>query len=450
MGFFDFFKRKDTSTLKTTQNSSASEVYKVASKYNEYTKLFVNMMVNGNYAPIAAYEKLNGEIIGYLYVTKDESYMLSVEDVIAAMKEEFASRLDTNTINSYAIYYHSLFNNDNNHTAANEEQEPKAVSIILKDKNAFSTTIAVPYTFEGEGFSIGPMTDVTNEEYRQVLQTDLQEGKDYFQERIEREPKMIENEAGITIKTVNNGKVGDFWGGMLGFEFFRSTAPDMLMQYIALAQTKDNPIKVVDNVKLYELAFDKLSLRVISTHENVVSAFPTVQTNYSIDVEHTQIDEWEHSNNLEAIVYGKGRDTFAIRYYATDYSVNRAKYTSQKQHRVQLSAILYVLDIPEEKKGEKGDLKFSDDFCMYMPSQEHAAFGCFDFEGILEDLEEATYFDMKEHSGYILKIRLVNHEEIEDFFTLDMFINQKNMRFSDLIVGMKLTGMFQLLGEIAE
>jgi hypothetical protein len=450
MGFFDFFKRKDTSTPKTTQNSSTSETYKVASKYNEYTKLFVNMMANGNYAPIAAYEKSNGEIIGYLYVTKDESYMLSVEEVIAAMKEEFASRLDTNTINSYAIYYHSLFNNDNNHTAADDEQEPKAVSIILKDKNNFSNTIAVPYTFEDEGFSIGPMTDVTNEEYRQVLQTDLQEGKDYFQERIEREPKMIENEAGITIKTVNNGKVGDFWGGMLGFEYFRSNSPNELYEYIALAQEEGVSLRNDEDVSVRELTFDRLTLRVVSEHEQMKTSFPTVQTNYAIEVEHTQIDEWENSNNLEAIVYGKGRDTFAIRYYATDYAINREKYLQNKFHRVQLSAVLYVLDIPEDKKEEKGDLKFSDDFCMYMPSQEHAAFGCFDFEGILEDIQEANYFNDSKHSGYILKIRLVNHEEIEDFFTLDMFVNQKNMRFSDLIVGMKLTGMFQLLGEIVE
>jgi hypothetical protein len=453
MGILDFFKRKDTSTPKTTQNSSTtdtSEVYKVVSKYNEYTKLFVNMMANGNYAPIAAYEKPTGEIVGYLYVTKDESYMLSVEQVIAAMKEEFGDRLHKNSINSYAIYYHSLFNNDNNHTIVDGELEPKAISIILKDKNNFSNTIAVPYTFEGEGFSIGPMTGVTNEEYKQILETALQEGKDYFQERIEREPKMIENEAGITIKTVNNGKVGDFWGGMLGFEFFRNSSPDMLMQYIALARTKNNPIKVAAAAaEVHELAFDRLTLRVIGTHKNIVSSFPTVQTSYAIEVEHRQIDEWEHSDNLEAIIHGKGRDTFAILYYATDYAFNREKYLQNKFHRVQLSAILYVLDIPSDEK-EEGDVKFSDDFCMYMPSQEYAEFGCYDFVGILENIEKTTYLDNSEHRGYILKIRLINNEKVEDFFTIDMFVNEKNMRFSDLVLGMKLTGMFQLLGEIAE
>ncbi len=450
MGFFDFFKRKKTANAQHSSHTEPSEVYNVVSKYNEYTKLFVNMMANGNYAPIAAYEKSNGEIIGYLYVTKDESYMLSVEEVITAMKAEFTSRLAKNTINSYAIYYHSLFDNDQNHTAANDDQEPTAVSIILKDKNGFGKTIAIPYEFEDDGFSIGPMTDVTSEEYRQVLKTELTEGKDYFQERIAREPKMMVNKAGITIKTVNNGKVGDFWGGMLGFEYFRSSSPTELYEYIAFAQEEGVSLKNDEGVSVQELTFDRLTLRAVSEHEQMRTSFPTVQTNYAIPIEHSQIDEWENSNNLEAIVYGKGRDTFAVRYYATDYAFNRKKYLENKFHRVRLSAILYVLDIPSDEKEGKGDVKFSDDFCMYMPSQESAEFGCFDFVGILEGIEEAKYFDNSKHSGYILKIRLINNPEIEDFFTIDMFINQKNRRFSDLVIGMKLTGMFQLLGEIVK
>ncbi|WP_430411515.1 hypothetical protein [Kordia sp.] len=451
MGFFDFFKRKDTSTTQNSSTPETSEAYKVISKYNEYTKLFINMMANGNYAPIAAYEKPTGEIIGYLYVTKDESYMLSVAQVIAEMKAEFASRLNKNTINSYAIYYHSLFDNDDDdHDIADDFHEPTAISVILKDKNKFSKTIAIPYEFEDDGFSVGPMTDVTNKEYKKVLETELEEGKDYFQERIEREPKMIENEVGITIKTVNNGKVGDFWGGIFGFEFFRSTSPEKLYEYIALAQEEGVSLRNDKVVSVRELTFDRLTLRVVSEHKQMKTSFPTIHTNYAIEVEHTQIDEWENTNNLEAIVHGSGRDTFGIRYFATDYAINREKYLQNKKHRMQLSAIAYVVDIPTEEKEGKGDVKFSDNFCMYMPSQESAEFGCFDFVGILEGIQEANYFNDSKHSGYILKVKLINNEEIEDFFTIDMFVNQKNMRFSDLVMGMKLTGMFQLLGEIAE
>ncbi|EDP98442.1 hypothetical protein KAOT1_14532 [Kordia algicida OT-1] len=55
MGFFDFFKRKnDASSQKEVSNTGISPAYKVVSTYNKYTKLFVNMMASGNYAPIAA------------------------------------------------------------------------------------------------------------------------------------------------------------------------------------------------------------------------------------------------------------------------------------------------------------------------------------------------------------------------------------------------------------
>ena len=452
MGIFDFFKRKDeASSNQKNTTTETSTTYKVASKYNEYTKLFVNMMANGNYAPIAAYEKPTGEIIGYLYSTEDMSYTLSVEEVITTMKKEFLERLNAESIKSYAIYYHSLFDNDNNHTIADEHNEPKAISIILKDIEGFDTIVAVSYRFENEGFSVGPMTQVSAKEFQEVLQVELLEGKDYFQERIISKPKTVENKHGVTIKTVNNGHVGDLWSGVFGFEYFKTMSPDFLYQYMALAQTKNFPIQTVDTIEVYQLDFDRLALRVINKDQNLVSAFPRIETHTKIDVTLKQIDEWEHVENLEATVYGGGRDTFAIRFYATDYAFNRDKYLSNTKLQMKLSAIIYVLDKHSDENFESSDAKFDPEFCMYMPGQEWSEFGCFDFIGKLESIEEANAFDISAHSGYILKIKLINNEEIADFFTIDMFVNKKNMRFTDdLEVGMKLTGMFQLLGEISD
>ena len=39
---------------------------------------------------------------------------------------------------------------------------------------------------------------------------------------------------------------------------------------------------------------------------------------------------------------------------------------------------------------------------------------------------------------------------MKDFFTIDIFVTQENMRFTELQKGMKLTGMFQLQGEIVK
>jgi len=50
--------------------------------------------------------------------------------------------------------------------------------------------------------------------------------------------------------------------------------------------------------------------------------------------------------------------------------------------------------------------------------------------------------------GNILKIRLINYEDDKDFFTIPMFINKDNMRLSNLEKGIKISGAFQLQGEI--
>jgi hypothetical protein len=44
--------------------------------------------------------------------------------------------------------------------------------------------------------------------------------------------------------------------------------------------------------------------------------------------------------------------------------------------------------------------------------------------------------------GYILKLKLITHEESEDFFTIDAFVNKENMRFENLTKGMKVTEQY--------
>ncbi|MFK7748177.1 MAG: hypothetical protein AB8B65_07295 [Kordia sp.] len=454
MGIFDFFKRKNETSsnqFSTNKNTETSAVYKVVSKYNEYSKLFVNMMANGDYAPIAAYEKSTGEIIGYLYTTEDMSYTISAEEVITAMKKEFATRMDTGSIKSYAIFYHSTSSNDNQHAIADSYTQPTAISIILKNDQGFDVMVGIPYQYKDEGFSVGPMSDVTASEFQEVLNVPLLDDKDYFQERIVSNAKTVENEFGVTIKTVNTGSVGDLWRGIFGFEYFETMQPDFLYEFIELAQTENKPIHEVNTVSVHQLDFDWMNLRVICNNRHMLSAFPRIKTTTKIDVTLKQIDQREHIQDLEAIVHGGGRDTFAIRFYATDYAFTSGKYLSNTTLQMKLSGIIYVLDAHTEADDTLEDgTKFSPDFCMYMPGQEWAEFGCFDFIGKLESMKEVTVFNNEAHSGYILRIKLINNEEIEDFFTIDMFVNKKNMRITNLEVGMKLTGMFQLLGEIAD
>ena len=76
-------------------------------------------------------------------------------------------------------------------------------------------------------------------------------------------------------------------------------------------------------------------------------------------------------------------------------------------------------------------------------------YACFDFIGELEDFRETTLLSDNSLKAYIMKVRLITNPDMKDFFTIDMYVTPENMRFKELRIGMKLTGMFQMQGQIA-
>src|SRR5215213_9572899 len=118
MGFFDRFKKNSP--------ASGDSLFSCISRYNEYIVRFIAMQQQGNYSPIAAYEKQDGEIVGFLYLMGDDnSYSLSAAAVIKKMEEKFEDQLNKEEIRSYIIFYHSQFDYDDNHQIANKEGEMK-------------------------------------------------------------------------------------------------------------------------------------------------------------------------------------------------------------------------------------------------------------------------------------------------------------------------------------
>ena len=111
---------------------------------------------------------------------------------------------------------------------------------------------------------------------------------------------------------------------------------------------------------------------------------------------------------------------------------------------IKISAIGLVLDISDVKK--IGELDVSDDFAAYMPSQNIPRPTYYDFIGVVIDFETASI--TSDNFGYIIKLKLINQEDNPDFFTVDMFINQDNMRFDNLEKGMKVTGLLWFQGEL--
>lgn len=449
MGLFDFFKKKDNNELQNSETPK-SELFLAISKYNEYIARFIGMQQQGNYAPISAYEKSSGEIIGFLYVVGDDtSYSLSAEEVIDRMKANFEQKLLNKEINSYVILYHSQFNNDNNHQLANNDNELKAISVAYNLENEQKGKIGLTYQFENNEITYQGFRNFSQEENNIIFRTQLNENKDYFQDREEIKAPVIENEIGLKIKKSNSLDLSNTWCGIFGFESYRKpNGSQILREYFALSMTK-TPIYSKNDMKISQVEFEDIIFKSVIVNEKPKTILPIVKTDYIVDVENRDIDEWENVDNIEAIVSGKGRDTFGLWYFATDYAENRNKYLTEKKLNIKISGIAFVLDKYTDNKIET-DIQFSEDFTSYMPNNDLQNYACFDFIGQLEDFKETYLLEDKSLKGYILKVRLITNEEVKDFFTIDIYVTNENMRFSDLTKGMKLKGMFQMQGKIAD
>lgn len=449
MGLFDFFKKKENNETPKSETPK-SELFLSLSKYNEYIVRFVGMQQQGNYAPISAYEKVNGEIVGFLYVIGDDnSYSLSAEEVIEKMESSFKIKMANNDISSYVILYHSQFADDNNHKLANNDYELKAITVSYNFKNGNCGKIGLPYSFEKDEITYKGFKNFSQAENNIIFKTQLIENKDYFQDREEIKAPLIENEIGLKIKKSNNSDLSNTWCGVFGFETYRKpNGSQILMEYFALAMT-NGKVKKHNNISISQLDYNDISLKGISVDDNPRTILPVIKTDYVLDVVNKEINEWENIENLEAIITGNGRDTFGLTYFATDYAENREKYLSKKEHKIKISGIAFVLDISKVDNTD-GEVKYSEDFTMYMPNNDLPNYACFDFIGQLEDFKETFFFENNSQKGYIMKVRLITNPDIKDFFTIDIFVTQENMRFNDLTKGMKITGMFQMQGQIAE
>lgn len=424
------------------------ELFNFIMKYNEYVVKYLNMMFQGNNSPIAAYETNNGELIGYLFVAEDMSYNLSVEQVIEKMDVEFEKRISDNIISSWVIFYHSEFNDDNNHKVAGNSSRTRAITAKYRLGNNIGY-IGIPYILTGDNVRYKGFSGFSKQQNAQILSVQLMKGKDYFQEKVKIKPEIHENEAGIKIKKVNNGSLGNMWGGIFGFKRLNNSS-QILLEYMAFMFMEKNLKRATVDVSIYDVNYGDVIFRGIKTLDDSRRTFlPAIKVTNCIDVINKQINIWENSDNLEAVISGGGRDTFGITYFATDYAENKAIYHTSPKLDMEFSGILFVLHERDNKEDVLTDgTAFAEDFASYMPHKDLAEFGCYDFMGILEDFYKNDILENNIIEGYILKIRLINYEGKKDFFTIPMFISKDNMKLDNLEKSMKLTGTFQLLGEI--
>jgi len=405
-----------------------------------------------NYAPIAAYEKNNGAIVGLLYIIcEGEAYSLSAEEVINRMEETLENNLRAAEISSYVILYHSQFANDDNHTLANHDGELKAISIAYNFKNGEKGKIGLPYYAQIEDISYEGFHNFNQEENNAIFHTTIIDDKDYFQDKETVQVPVFENESGLFIKKANTLNLNNTWCGIFGFDSYRNqNGSQTLTQYFNMA-LDEGKITNTNHLTISKLEYADVTLKAITINGKPKTILPVINTDYIIDVENKEICEWENTENLEAIIKGKGKNTFGLSYFATDYAENREKYLSQKEHKIKISGIAFVLDSSDINNAiTDEEIKYSEDFTGFMPNTDLLNYACFDFIGQLEAIKETFLLENNSLKGYVMKIKLINNPDIKDFFTIDIFVTSENCNIKEWTIGMKLTGMVQMQGQIAE
>ncbi|WNI38999.1 hypothetical protein [Chryseobacterium sp. SG20098] len=476
MGIFDFFKKKNNSqenvstpvqemempeekvveevveevvqtipevSSQPVEEPKVNEEYEKIRIYNDYIVYSIALQLRGEYTPISAFEKENGEVEGFAYMVTEDAYALSPQQAIAQMEEKFESELQEGKIKSYVILYHSQFDHNGNHTPAIQEGEFKGISLAYHFAGDEKKKTGLPYIFENQNITYKGFAEFSHEENNAIMNHQLIEGQNYFQNTEGIAAPEMTNEAGIIIRKSNVHNMMNTWSGIFGHQNFQTKDYGQYLNAILTqSESSDPPVDIKSKTE-----FDGVTFKTTLTEELSI-IIPEVTTDYTLDFETRSIREWENALNLQAIVAGPARETFGVWFFATDYAENKNTYMTQPHLKVNISGIVFILDIHTNTDLPDGT-KMSEDFTTYAPSQDLPNYACFDFIGQVVDFKETELLEDRSVKGYILKLKLITNEENEDFFTIDAFVNKENIRMETLTKGMKVTGALQLQGKIA-
>ncbi|MFZ4930302.1 hypothetical protein [Chryseobacterium sp. Mn2064] len=477
MGIFDFFKKKNNTPenaavpvqeytrpeetiveeiveefvdetpevpSQSVEEPKINEEFEKIKTYNDYIVYSIALQLRGEYTPLSAFEKENGEVEGFVYMVTEDAYALSPQEAVGKMEEKFESELQEGKIKSYMILYHSQFDNNGNHTPAAQEGEFKAISLVYHFRGEDKAKTALSYIFENQNITYKGFAEFSHEENNEIMNHQLIDGKNYFTNTEGIAAPEMTNEAGIIIRKSNIHNLVNTWSGIFGHQNFQTKDYGQYLTNVLMQSTVSDPLGESKS----KTEFEDVRFKTIITDE-LSTIIPEVKTDYTLDFETRSIREWENALNLQAIVAGPARDTFGVWFFATDYAENRNKYLTQTHFNINISGIVFILDVHESFDLPDGT-KISEDFTTYAPSNEVPNYACFDFIAQLVDFKETELLEDGSVKGYILKLKLITHEEREDYFTVDAFVNKENIRFETLTKGMKVAGALQLQGKMAE
>jgi hypothetical protein len=253
----------------------------------------------------------------------------------------------------------------------------------------------------------------------------------------------------VNNKIINNYNLTFSWVGILGKNAMKNQdGENKFMSYFATTMTFGERI-IKNNIDIAFYNYEDIIFKGIEQKNKTIAFLPIVKTENVQFVDINEIHEFENAQRLIALITGTSKDTFGLTYLATDYAENKEVYNSKNKLQIKISGIAIVLDICSIDEIKK-ELNYNEDYTNYIPNSDLPNHACFDFIGQLENYKETFLLDDKSLKGYILKVKLITNQDKENSFTIDIFVTPENMRFQELVIGMKLKGLFQMQGHINE
>jgi hypothetical protein len=249
-----------------------------------------------------------------------------------------------------------------------------------------------------------------------------------------------ERSTNVPIDKVNEGSHGDHWGALWGFNTFYNNK-QLAKEMIALILYKGAKIKIDSNYFKQEITYPDFKASSINTAEGLMTAYPVIKSGISIDTKTKVIKEWQHVNGIEAQIEAKGKNTFGLSYFATDYLENKTLYQSKFDLNIRLTGFAYSVTSPPHMEN------MAPDFVGYIPNGEHGKLSVLDYVGKIIALKEINEPEFGVN-GYLASLRLIQMEEDKDFFVVETFICKENMEIPGIAVGDRISGSMWLQGQI--
>lgn len=253
--------------------------------------------------------------------------------------------------------------------------------------------------------------------------------------------KKDNTESIIKIHKTKDGTVGDFWNAYLGFEVHSSN--NFAQELMACTMEYGNIIHKDSSIIISKLDGSYSSILMYSKDEYIFSTYPILKSKNSIPFQTTKIIEWEHMENMEAQIEGRGENKFGLSFFVDDYALNKDQYLENENLKIVLTGFVITAETYVPSEG------FSKDFVAYMPNGEYGKYSIMDYVGEVKNiaLVKEDFYGIN-IEGYLMTLILVRSKEENVYFELDVFLNKTNTNLNKIKVGDKLTGMIKLSGRI--